>query len=209
MSLRLAAAFRRAERRRCAQGAPADAARLCVTDLLRLHGHDSAAVLLLVLAMLSVTPIAGVGTLLSLVILALAWRWHRGPDSRIVPQRLGQVQLTEAWTGRCLRFLGWLYAVAGRWLRVRCTTLMHPGAHAAWGAFIALMAVLILLPLPLGNVLPGASLVLLSLGWMFRDGLALLASLLLGSGAVAFALAMSHLLLASAQTAWTWLAGTP
>lgn len=207
MSLRLAAAFRRAERRRCAEGAPADAARLCVSDLLRLHGHDSAAVLLLVLSMLSVTPIAGVGTLLSLVILALARHWHRGTDSSIVPQRLGQVQLSEAWTGRCLRFLSWLYAVAGRWLRVRGTALMHPRAQAAWGAWIALMALLILLPLPLGNVLPGASLVLLSLGWMFRDGLALLASLVVGSGAVAFALTMSHLLLAWAQSGWAWLAG--
>ena len=207
MSLRLAAVFRRAERRRQADDAPAEAARLCVSDLLRLHGQDSAAVLLLVLAMLSVTPLAGVGTLLSLVMLALALRWHRGPDSRIVPQRLGQVRLTEAWTGRCLRFLGWLYAVAGRWLRVRCTALLHPRAHTAWGGWIALMALLILLPLPLGNVLPGASLVLLSLGWMFRDGVALIASLVLGSAALAFALLMSHLLLASGEAAWNWLVG--
>lgn len=205
MTLRLAATFRRAERRRGAEGT--QAARLSVGELLRLHGQDSAAVLLLVLAMLSVTPLAGLGTLLSLVILVLAMRWHRGPDSRIVPERLGQLRLTEAWTGRCLRFLGWLYAVAGRRLRVRCTALMHPRAHAAWGAWIALMAVLILLPLPLGNVLPGASLVLLSLGWMFRDGLALLASAVVGAAALAFALLMSHLLLASAQAAWAWLAG--
>jgi Exopolysaccharide synthesis, ExoD len=136
VNLRVAAAFRRAERRRCAEGAPAHAARLCVSDLLRLHGHDSAAVLLLVLAMLSVMPIAGVGSLLGLVILALAWRWHRGPDARIVPQRLGQVQMSEAWTGRCLRFLS-----------------------------------------------------------------------VLGSAALAFALLMSHLLLASAQTAWAWFSG--
>ena len=38
MSLRLAAVFRRAERRRQADDAPAEAARLCVSDLLRLHG---------------------------------------------------------------------------------------------------------------------------------------------------------------------------
>jgi len=67
------------------------------------------------------------------------------------------------------------------------------------------MGLLILLPLPLGNVLPSLSLMLLSLGWMFRDGLALLASALVGSGAVAFALLMGHVLVDGAQRALTWV----
>lgn len=45
----------------------------------------------------------------------------------------------------------------------------------------------------------------LSLGWMFRDGLALLASAVVGSGAVAFALAFGHLVWEGLLAARTWL----
>jgi hypothetical protein len=45
----------------------------------------------------------------------------------------------------------------------------------------------------------------LSLGWMFRDGLALLASAVVGSGAVAFALAFGHLLWEGVRAVGLWL----
>ena len=56
------------------------------------------------------------------------------------------------------------------------------------------MALIIFLPIPLGNVLPSLCLIAMSLGWMFRDGLAMLASAVVGSGAVAFAVAFGHVL---------------
>lgn len=204
MSKRLAAVFRRAVRREAA--APSAAARrLTLPDLLRLHGGASAPVLLLLLATLSVIPVAGVGTLLSFVILALAWRWHRGVDAEILPERIGRLALSRFWSYRCLRFLAWTYATANRFLRKRWTPLCHRSTHPWWGAWIALMGLVILLPLPLGNVLPGVSLVLLSLGWMFRDGLALLLSTVVGSIAIGFTLAMSHVLLQGAQAGLVWL----
>lgn len=47
---------------------------LSLPDLLCLHGEASAAVLPLLMALLSVMPMAGVGTLLSFVIFVIAWR---------------------------------------------------------------------------------------------------------------------------------------
>ena len=67
------------------------------------------------------------------------------------------------------------------------------------------MAVLILLPLPLGNVLPGLSLILLSLGWMFRDGLAMLVSAATGVGALGYAVTFGHLALAAWQHIGGWI----
>ncbi len=64
--------------------------------------------------------------------------------------------------------------------------LVHPRLRLGWGLWIALMAGIIFLPLPLGNVLPSLSLIALSLGWMFRDGVALLVSGVLGVGAIAY-----------------------
>lgn len=75
-----------------------------VADLLALHGRASWPALLLVLAVLSAIPLAGVGTALSLPLFAVAWGW---------PGR-----------GRCDR------ASAGR--RVVCTC--SPACTAAPGA---------------------------------------------------------------------------
>jgi len=44
-------------------------------------------------------------------------------------------------------------------------------------------------------MLPSLSLVLLSLGWMFRDGLALLLSTAIGLAGVAYGVSMGHLAL--------------
>jgi hypothetical protein len=67
------------------------------------------------------------------------------------------------------------------------------------------MAFLIFLPIPFGNVLPGLSLMLLSLGWMFRDGLFLLLSKVVGISAVVFALLFGHVVLEIAQRALNWV----
>ena len=106
---------------------------------------------------------------------------------------LGTLSLNERWSGRCLHGLAWMYESSQRFMRPRWTWLSHAGTRAWWGAWIALMGLVIFVPLPLGNVLPGLSLVLLSLGWMFRDGLALLLSTLTGLAGVVYGVSMGHL----------------
>ena len=184
----LSARFRQAAQRH-ADRSPADessdsaeaaSGTLRLRDLLHLHGDDSAAVLLLVLSVLCVTPVAGIGTMVGFVMLAIAWRWGGVDRAHPLPDRLAAVSMNETWSRRCLNFLAWLYARADRHLQPRWAAVFHRGAHGLWGLWIALLALLIMLPLPLGNVLPGLSLVLLSLAWMFRDGVALLLSALPG-----------------------------
>ncbi len=191
--------------------------RLTLGELLRLHGDASSAVLLLVLALLCVVPVYGVGTALGVAILAMAWRWHRQdhapqdgqahPDAATPPLagRLAGLSLDETWSRRCLHGLAWLYATAGRTLRTRWAWLRHRSTHGWWSVWIGVMGFLIFLPLPLGNVLPSLSLVLMSLGWMFRDGLALLLSKLVGAGAIAFAWVSAQLLVEMLAAGWAWL----
>jgi len=174
---------------------------LRLRDLLHLHGDDSAAVLLLVLSVLCVTPVAGIGTMVGFVMLAIAWRWGHANTSHPLPDRLAAVSMNEKWSRRSLHFLAWLYAKADRHLRPRWAALFHRGANVLWGVWIALMALLIMLPLPLGNVLPALSLVLLSLAWMFRDGLLLLLSALPGVGGWVLAYVFGDVVLSALQTA--------
>ena len=211
MSERLAHLLRRAaDAHAASEGtAPAQAAhrRLNLAELLQLHGDSSTAVVLMLMALLTVVPIAGAGTVLSLGILAIAWGWARGRDAVALPDRLGALSLNERWSGRCLRGLAWMYEQANRWLRPRWSVWSHGATRWGWGVWIALMAAVIFLPLPLGNVLPSLSLMLLSLGWMFRDGIALMASAVTGCAALAYTASLAHLLVQLVDRAWTWLPG--
>jgi hypothetical protein len=186
--------------------AAAGSPRLSLAELLRLHGDDSAAVVLLVVSVLCVVPIYGMGTALSFAIFAMAWHWRQvarasgprleGPAGRAprwLPERLAQARLDETWSRRCLHGLAWLYGQAGRRLRERLLGLSGAGSRPFWAIWIAVQGFVIFLPLPFGNVLPAASLVLMCLGWMFRDGLAMLASGVVGIAAVGYAWAFGHL----------------
>ena len=211
MSERLAQSLRRAALAHAAsaqaQSTNTAGLRLDLAELLRLHGDSSTAVVLLLMALLTVVPIAGAGTVLSLGILAIGWGWARGHDSMNLPSRLGALSLNERWTGRCLHGLAWVYEQANRWLRPRWSVWSHGATRWGWGAWIALMAAVIFLPLPLGNVLPSLSLILLSLGWMFRDGLALMASALVGGAALLYTASLAHLLVQLVDRARAWLPG--
>ena len=189
-----------AQRLRAAGEDGASDLRLSLRELLQLHGEASGAVLLMLMALLSTAPIAGAGTVLSLGIFALAWAWLRGRDTLHLPERLAQLTLNATWTRRCLHWLAWTYERAECWLCPRWQALSHTRTRFWWALWIALMAALIFLPLPLGNVLPGTSLMLLSLGWLFKDGLVLLLSAATGMAGVGYAVSVGHL-------AWHALAG--
>ena len=174
---------------------------LSVGQLLRLHGEASAAVLLLLVSLLSLTPLLGV----SLLILLIALRWHR-PDLAVpIPARLAALPLGESWSSRIQALLAAVQRWAKRWLRPRWIVLVAPATHRAWGCWIGAMGLLLLLPLPLANVLPAMSLVLLSLAWVARDGLALAVSAAVGGAGLGYVVLMSHLLLVLAQDGLMWL----
>jgi hypothetical protein len=193
-----------AQRLRHAAQNGSDGLRLSLRELLHLHGEGSGAVLLMLMALLSSLPIAGAGTLISLGIFALAWAWLRGRDTLLLPDPLARLTLNATWTRRCLHGLAWTYERADRWLCPRWQALCQGRARFWWALWIGLMGLVIFLPLPLGNVLPSLSLMLLSLGWMFRDGLAMLVSALTGVGALGYAFTFGHLALSAWQHLGAW-----
>jgi hypothetical protein len=180
--------------------------RLSLAELLRLHGDASGPVLMMLLAVLATLPIAGAGMVLSLGIFLLSWTWLCGMDNMPLPERLSRVTLNVVWTRRCLHGLAWIYEQADRLLRPRWIVLSNRRLRPAWGVWIALMAALIFIPLPFGNVLPAIGLVLLSLGWMFRDGLALLLAGVAGVAGTVYAVSLSHLVVELVQRGWAQLA---
>lgn len=210
MATHLAAVFKQAAAATCsdpetASESGAQSTTVNLQELLRLHGEASTAVVLLVLSMTTVLPVAGVGTVLSFAIFALAWRWAFQKETTTVPQRLGSLTLNPVWTGRCLRGLAWTYAQANRWLKPRWHVLTHDRARPGWALWIALMGFVIFLPIPFGNVLPSLSLVCLCLGWMFRDGVALVLSTVFGVAALVIMAFFSQLLWQMLLRLTAWL----
>lgn len=197
MSAHLAAVFSQAAsatRKASTTTTEVDGFRVNLQELLRLHGEASTAVVLMLLSVATALPMAGLGTVLSFAIFALAWRWARQTETKTLPPRLGRLTLNASWTRRCLHALAWLYSQADRWLQPRWQALTHDRTRPGWAMWIAIMGFVIFLPIPFGNVLSSLSLVALSLGWMFRDGVALVLSTLLGVAALALTATFSQLL---------------
>jgi hypothetical protein len=186
---------------------PTAAGTVSLQELLHLHGDASTAVVLMLLALFTTLPIAGVGTILSLAIFALAWRWALYRETTTVHGRIGAIRLSPLWTGRTLGFLAWMYEQADQLLSPRLLAMSSRATRPWWALWICMMGAIIFLPIPFGNILPSFSLVALSLAWMFRDGIALLVSLVLGSAALVFSVIFGQLAWLMLVRAGQWLMG--
>lgn len=200
MSLLLAKRFHRASRQHQHREAV-----LNVQDVLRLHGESSTPVILLIMATCCLMPVGGVGTVLSFAMVAMAWRWYRQQETTVLPERIARIEINQAWAQRILQGFAMTYTITSRWFKPRWSGLSRPNVRFWWALWIASMAFLIFLPIPFGNVLPGLSLMLFSLGWTYRDGVVLAFSQIVGLCAIAFAAAFGHLALAFVEHAWGWV----
>lgn len=154
-------------------------------QLLRLHGRAGPGALLVVLAVPCLLPVPGAGSLMSLGLLALAWMIWRYFPRLVMPRKVGRFELSAPMARRALHTLAWLYEQAARLMRARLAWWVQP-VHRVWLApWVAAMALVIFLPIPFGNVLPAVALLLIGLGLVFEDGLALLLGAALGLVVVA------------------------
>jgi hypothetical protein len=166
------------------------------------HGAAVQGALLVLLAVPCSLPLPGTGTVLSLGLAAMAALLWRGPDAVCLPERVSRFALSPAAARRVLNALAWVYDWSARLLRHRWAWWTHAG-HRHWMAvLVAVMAVLIFLPIPFGNVLPSAALVSLGLGLVFRDGLAVLLGAATGVGATAVFGWLGWLAWQAGQSGW-------
>ena len=106
-----------------------------------------------------------------------------------------------------LHGLGSGYRQASRWLRPRWPAMQAPWTRGPWALWIALQALIIFLPVPLGNILPAFSLIALGLGQIIKDGILLWASLLLGALATLYMWWLGDITWSLVLATWAWLAG--
>lgn len=154
--------------------------RISVRDLIDALGDRALGALLFLFAFPNVLPMPpGTSALLGtpLVILAAQLMIGRGPW---LPRVLSARSMSHAdFAALVRRITPWLQR-GERLLRPRLCWLALPPLEFVIGAVCLLLAIVVLLPIPLGNILPALAISLLALGVVERDGLWVLAGLSLG-----------------------------
>ena len=171
--------------------------RVSVAQLANLHGAAAQGTLMVLLAAPCMLPMPGVGTVLGLGLAMMALAMWRGQSGTGLPLRVAEFQMSGRWASRVLGMLAHFYELASKLSRLRLHALSGVGLQGGLAAMTGVMAVLIILPIPFGNVLPALALMLLGLGLVYRDGVAVL----LAIGTAAAALLYSATL---GLAAWSW-----
>jgi hypothetical protein len=175
--------------------------RVSVRDLINALGDRALGALLFLFAFPNVLPVPpGTSALLGLPLLFLAAQLMIGRRPWL-PAVLSARSMAHAdFAALVHRITPWLKR-AERLLRPRLSWLALPPMENAIGALCLLLALVLVLPIPLGNVLPAVAISLLALAVLERDGLWVLAglavavvSMLVVSGVI-FALVQAALLL--------------
>jgi hypothetical protein len=171
--------------------------RVSMRTLAQAHGPAAHGTWLLLMAAPCLLPVPGVGAVLGLGMAALAVAMWRGQSAACLPRQVAELELPRQWAQRVLAMLASAYAMAGRYARARLSHLASAGERSWTAAAIGLMAVIVVMPIPFGNVLPALALMLIGLGLVFRDGVAVVLGLAMA--VVATGVTAGVMLLA-----WAW-----
>jgi hypothetical protein len=165
----------------------AEAGSVTLDELMSAMGRSSIAFAILILSLPALTPIPGpfglvFGSCLAIVSLQIIAGFRR----IWLPQFLGQRQVSGGTIELMVRYTAPLVARVETLLRKnRLRRFAGPRVQAFLGLPVLMLAIAVALPIPFGNMLPVAALVMIALGLMERDGLVTILGL--GMGVIALA----------------------
>lgn len=149
--------------------------RISVADLLMAMRDRALAALLFIFALPNVLPTPpGTSTVLGAPLIFLAAQLALGRTSWLPGVIASRSMARSDFAAVIGRAAPWL-ARAERLLRPRLGALAHPPFEYLVGAVCFLLAVILFLPIPFGNMLPALAICLFSLGILERDGVWILA----------------------------------
>ena len=179
---------------------PARGERITLDEAIETLGDRAYGLALLMLALPMAVPISaipGISTIFGIPLILISAQLMLGRPRPWLPQWLGTKSLSRADLARMIdKALPWLERCE-RYVRPRMLSLVSPTAERCIGAVATLMAVIMSLPIVLGNQPPAVAIALLALAVIERDGLFVLFGLLVsvisvilvGAGLTAFAAA--------------------
>ncbi|MCX5494561.1 exopolysaccharide biosynthesis protein [Kaistia dalseonensis] len=162
--------------------------RVSLGEMVDALGESGLGITILMLALPSFIPMPGLptGVVFGTALAILSLQVMLGADRLILPQRLRRFSLPRgpvvkggAWIAPWFRRVEWL-------LRPRWPILTGRVAQFILALPIFVHAVMILLPIPLGNQLPALAVIAFAFGLIERDGVAVLAGTVLTVIAIAW-----------------------
>lgn len=148
-----------------------DRERVSVGDLLAAMGDRAFGALMLVFAIPNLVPTPpGTSGILGLPLVILTAQLMLGQKPWL-PQFVARRSMLRAdFAGLVNRAVPWL-GKAERLLHPRLSVLVQPPAEYAIGAVCLLLAIILILPIPLGNILPALAICLYSFAILGKDGI--------------------------------------
>lgn len=160
--------------------------RISIAQVLAALGDRGLIGLLLILAMFNVIPNPpGTSAVLGLPMVYLSWQMMRGQMPwlpRFLAARSFEIAHFRALISRAMP---WLNRVE-RLLRPRLAPCSSPAAMKVLGGVCLVLSAVLILPIPLGNLLPAAAIAIIALGALERDGIWILGGVLFGIAATLF-----------------------
>lgn len=152
--------------------------RISVGDLLQALGDRAIGALLFIFAVPNVLPVPpGTSSVLGAPLVFLAAQLTFGMRPWL-PGIISRRSMSRAdFSAMVLRVAPWLER-AEKLLRPRFSALALPPVEYGVGLVCLLLAIVLVLPIPLGNMLPALAISLLALGLLERDGIAIGAGML-------------------------------
>jgi hypothetical protein len=165
--------------------------RLC--DLVDALGERAGGLLLVAMAIPAIIPAPGIPlrTVFGTVLVIIACRMAVPGADPGLPSWLAQVRLGAPVIALLSRRGPALLRRIEHRLRPRASLLATGRSKPPLALVMALMGVLIALPIPFGNTLPGLSVILMGLGLAIGDGVAVLGALILAALAAGISIALT------------------
>lgn len=176
------------------------AERVRVRDIIESLGQRSFGFILLIFALpnsLPILGIPGVSTITGMPMLFVAVQMALGHKRVYLPRWIAESSIATADFQKLINKVApWLRRVE-KLMRPRLTVLTLGSAERWLGAFCVLLAFLLVLPIPLGNLLPALGILFIALGLIENDGVCVLMGLAIGVVAWGF---LSGLVWVAVQT---------
>lgn len=154
------------------------AERITIGDLLRAMEGRAIAALLLVFAFPNILPTPpGLAGILGLPLIYLSSQLMLGRTPWLPPFISNRSITRETFVNLVTRAIPWL-ARAEKMLKQRLWLLASPPAQRILGAVCLSLSLVLVLPIPFGNMLPSIAICVLALGLLERDGLWILGGLI-------------------------------
>jgi len=155
-------------------------------------GDRAPGFILLALAIPAIVPTPGVpaGMVFGTVLGVVALQMIVGRDQLGVPGWLSRRRVRRRTVETVIEKATPLVERVETRLRARYPSMTHAPVLRPLGVFVLFMGVLIALPIPFGNTLPGLAVLVIALGLIAGDGLAVVAGLGLGAAATGVSLAL-------------------